>query len=143
MAWTKAKTAILVGIGILLAAGTTTLVVIKAHNATNETDSITTKADAVKESVAAQAGAMKESAFPAAMKFAQDHQDEIPKSIADLKPYLPASTDGMDDDHWQISATGKMTPLLTRGDVILLEQKNVPLGEKRIILYTDGHVERK
>jgi RNA polymerase sigma factor (sigma-70 family) len=132
MTWTKAKMAIVVGMGILLAAGTTTVVVVKTHTATNQRDSI-----------AAQAGVMKESVFPAIMRFAIEHQDEIPKSIVDLKPYLPASNDGMDDDHWQIPATGKLTPLLTRGDVILLEQKNVPQGEKGIILYTDGHVERK
>jgi RNA polymerase sigma factor (sigma-70 family) len=143
MTWTKAKMAIVVGIGILLAAGTTTVVVVKAHTATNQRDSIAAQAGVMKESVAAQAGVMKGSVFPAIARFAIEHQDEIPKSIVDLKPYLPASADGMDDDHWQIPATGKLTPLLTRGDVILIEQKNVPPGEKRIILYTDGHVERK
>ncbi|HEY3856128.1 MAG TPA: sigma-70 family RNA polymerase sigma factor [Verrucomicrobiae bacterium] len=132
MAWSKAKTAIVVGVGILLAAGTTTTVVVKAHTVTNQ-----------RESVAAQAGVLKGSAFPAMVDFAQDHQDEIPKSMADLNRYLPANAGGMDDDHWQISATGKLTPLLTRGDIILIAQKNVPSGKKQIILYTDGHVERR
>jgi len=132
MAWSKAKTAIVAGVVVLLAAGTTTVVVVKTHTAINQRDSI-----------AAQAGVMKESVFQAMMFFAKEHQDEIPKSMADLKPYLPASAEGTDDDHWQISATGKLTPLLTRGDVILVEQRNVLQGKKKIILYTDGHVERK
>ncbi len=132
MTWTKAKMAIVVGMGILLAAGTTTVVVIKTDTAINQ-----------RHAIAAQAGVMKGSVFPAIMKFAQAHQDEIPKSLADFKPYLPANVAGVDDDHWQISASGKLTPLLTRGDVILLEQKSAPPSKKKIILYTDGHVERK
>jgi hypothetical protein len=128
MAWSKAKTAIVVGIGILFTAGTTTIVVVKTQTALNQRDAM-----------AAQTSVMKESAFPAIMKFAQAHQDAIPKSLAELKPYL-TNLDGLDDDHWQISASGKLTPLLARNDVILLQQKNVPPGKLGIIVYTDGHI---
>jgi hypothetical protein len=132
MAWTKAKIAIVASVVVLLAAGTATIVAVKTHSVLNQ-----------KDAMAAQAGVMKESVFPAIMKFAQANQDEIPKSLADLKPYLPANVDGIDDDHWQISAMGKLTPLLTRGDVILLQQKNMPYGKSKIIVYADGHIERK
>jgi hypothetical protein len=93
--------------------------------------------------LAQQIGVIKASAFPAIMFFAQAHQDTIPTSMAELQSYLPTNTVGMDDDHWQISASGKLTPLLTRGDVILLEQKQVPPGAPKIIVYADGHIERK
>jgi len=83
---------------------------------------------------------MRGSVFPAVMQFAKEHQDEIPNSMADLKPYLPADASGVDDDHWQISATGKLTPLLTRGDVVLFQQKDAPPNQQRIIVYADGHV---
>jgi len=84
---------------------------------------------------------MRGSVFPAVMQFAREHQDEIPTSMADLKPYLPADASGVDDDHWQISATGKLTPLLRRGDVILFQQKNVPPDQKqKITVYADGHI---
>jgi RNA polymerase sigma factor (sigma-70 family) len=132
MAWSKAKTAIVIGAVVFLATGTTTLVVVKAQTAVNQ-----------RNSLAAEIGVMREGVFQAVMLFAKDHQDEIPKRMADLKPYLPANVSGVDDDHWRLSATGKMTPLLTRGDVILIEQQHVPPGRKLLILFTDGHVERK
>ena len=132
MAWSKAKTAVVIGAIVFLATGTTTLVVVKAHAVVKQ-----------RNSMAAEAGVMRESVFSAVMFFAREHQDEIPKSMADLKPYLPADASGVDDDHWQISVTGKMTPLLTRGDVILVEQKNVLPGQQKLILYADGHVARK
>ena len=132
MAWSKAKIAIVTGVVMLLAAGTTTIVVVKSLAASNQRDS-----------VAAQTGVLRETVFPAIMKYAQANRDEIPKSVTDLKPFLPANADRIDDDHWQISAGGKMTPLLTRRDVILFEQKNVPTGQRKIIMFTDGHVERK
>lgn len=140
MAWSKTKTAIVIGGVVFLATGTT-LVVVRAHSGANESDSMT--GDSQKNSMVAEMAVMKESVFQAVMLFAKEHQDEIPKSMADLNPYLQANASGVDDDHWQISASGKMTPLLTRGDVILVEQKNVPPSQKRLILYTDGHVARK
>ncbi len=140
MAWTKAKTTIVISAVLLLAAGTTTTLVIRHQHQTRANNSSGTNQ---RNSIAAQVGVMRESVFPAVMFFAKEHQDEIPKSMADLKPYLSTNAAEMDDDHWQISATGKLTPLLTRGDVILLEPKNVPPGQKKFIIYADGHVERK
>ena len=96
-----------------------------------------------RETLTQQMGFIKESVFPAIIKFAQAHQDEIPTSLAEVKPYMPADTMGMDDDYWEISATGKLTPILKRGDIILLEQKQAQPGSSKIIVYADGHIERK
>lgn len=87
--------------------------------------------------------AIKESLFPAVMKFAEAHGDQLPASLADLTPYLSGNSTDMDDGHWQIRAQGKMTPLLSTHNVIFAEQKNVPVGEPRWVIYTDGHAERK
>jgi RNA polymerase sigma factor (sigma-70 family) len=138
MAWTKAKTVIVVGVGVLLVAGTTITVV-----KTNQGE--TQKVGLIEEMpVKGQMSAMKMSVFPAIMKFAQAHQDELPKSLTDLKPYLPASLNGVDDEHWEILQSGKVTPeFVTQRNMILLQQKNVSREKPRIIVYADGHIEYK
>jgi RNA polymerase sigma factor (sigma-70 family) len=138
MAWTKAKAAIVVGVGVLLVAGTTiTIVKLKPVGTQN---TVLMEEMPVKE----QMSAMKMSVFPAILKFAQAHQDELPKSLADLKPYLPASLTGVDDEHWEILQSGKVTPeFVTQRNLILLQQKNVPPEKSKIIVYADGHIEFK
>jgi RNA polymerase sigma factor (sigma-70 family) len=114
MTWTKAKTAIVVGVGVLLVAATTIPVV------------------KTKQGVSEQMSTMKKSVFPAILNFAQAHQDELPKSLAELQPYLPRDLVGIDDEHWEILVSGKMTPqLVSKRDVILLQQKNVPPDKKK------------
>jgi hypothetical protein len=83
---------------------------------------------------------------PAVTKFAAAHQDDLPKTVADLRPYLPPKLAALDDDHWELPSSGKMKPLVTGADAattILLQQKNVPFGKPRIIVYGDGHIEYK
>jgi len=85
-------------------------------------------------------------AHPALMAFAQAHQDELPKTIADVRPYLPPKLAYLDDEHWELPASGKMTPLMngtTASTAILLQQKNLPSDKPKIILYADGHIEYK
>jgi len=138
MAWSKAKTAIVVGVGVLLVAGTTITVVKTKQGGTQ-------KAALIEEMpVKEQMSTMKMSVFPAIMKFAQAHQDELPNSLADLKPYLPASLNGVDDEHWEMLQGGKVTPeFVTQKNLILLQQKNVPPEKSKIIVYADGHIEYK
>lgn len=133
MAWTKTKAAVIAGVVVLLATGTTTVVVVKTHGASFQ----------IKEMMKQKDSAIRTSVFPAIIKFAREHQDEIPKSMAALKPYIPVDAREFDDDHWRISASGKLTPLLVRGDVVLFGQKNVPPGRLKIMVFTDGHIEWK
>ena len=136
MAWTKAKTAIVVGVGVLLVAGITTTVV-KTKQARTQNVALMEEMP-VKE----QMRTMKMSVFPAILKFAQAHQNELPKSLTDLKPYLPASLTGVDDEHWEILQSGKVTPeFVTQRNLILIQQKNVPPEKSKIIVYADGHIE--
>ncbi len=83
---------------------------------------------------------------PAMMKFAEAHQDELPKTVAELKPYLPPKLASLDDEHWELPTTGKMTPLMNGPNAnasILIQQKNVPPNKPKIIVYADGHIEYK
>gem|GEM_PF-3704130 len=85
---------------------------------------------------------MQMTVIPAFIQYAKEHNDDIPNAMADLQPYLPTNTVGMDDEHWEILATGKFTPQLKQKDVILFQQKSVPAGQfgnLKIIAYTDGH----
>ena len=125
MAWTKAKAAIVVGVAALLVAGTVTVTVGEHRSG--------------KAEIMQQMQAIKASVVPAVIQYAQTHQDAIPRSLSELKPYLPANAPALDDDHWEILASGKLTPLLRRSDVVLLQEKNVPSGQPKIIGYTDGH----
>jgi hypothetical protein len=93
-----------------------------------------------------QMGDLKGGFYPAMMKFAQAHQDELPKTIVDLRPYLPKKLAYLDDEHWELLSTGKITPLVNGSDAskaILLQQKNLPPDKAKIIVYADGHIEYK
>jgi hypothetical protein len=80
------------------------------------------------------------------VKFAQEHQDDLPRTVAELKPYLPAQLADLNDEQWEIPATGKMAALLqaerAAGNV-LLQQKNVAANTPRIMVFADGHMEYK
>ena len=154
MAWTKAKTAIVTGVVVLLAAGTTTLVIVKhqhqIHPATNDSRLIkgTNPGDFApdKLSFLAQMKSVKMTVIPAFIQYAKEHDDNIPASMADLQPYLPPETNGITYDDWEILATGKFTPQLRQHDTVLLQQKSVPAGQylnMRIVGYTDGHLEAR
>jgi hypothetical protein len=82
--------------------------------------------------------------YPALSQFAQAHQDDLPKTIADLRPYLPTSLAYLDDEHWELPSTGKMSPLangMNANKAILLQQKGVLPEHPKIIVYGDGHIE--
>ena len=84
--------------------------------------------------------------YPAMMNFAREHQDDLPRTVTELKPYLPAQLSDLNDEQWEIPAAGKWTPL-ARGEgaaaAVLFQQKNIPAGTARIVLLGDGHLEYK
>jgi hypothetical protein len=82
--------------------------------------------------------------YPALVNFAQAHQDDLPKNIAELRPYLPGKLSYLDDEHWNLPASGKMSPLVNgrnANEVILLQEKGVFPERPRIVVYGDGHIE--
>jgi len=150
MAWTKAKTAITAGVIIILATGTATTLVIAKHQHQRPAESPlikgTNPGDFAPDKVSFmnQMGLIKSTVIPALMQYAKEHNDDIPASMADLQPYLPPDTNGINYDNWEILATGKFTPQLKQRNTVLLRQKSVPAGQylnMRIVGYTDGHLE--
>jgi RNA polymerase sigma factor (sigma-70 family) len=132
MAWTKAKTSVVAGTALLLVAGTTTVIVVQHRPGIIRP---------ARTEILSQMQSIKMPVFQAMVQYAQAHQDEIPKRPSELKPYLPADSPVLDEDHWEIIASGKLTPLLKRNDVVWLQEKNKPAGQPRIVGYTDGHLE--
>lgn len=148
MAWTKAKTAIVIGVVAILAAGSvTTLVVEHRHGSgsknppnrigTNPGDFAPAKLSAM-----AHMKSIQMTVIPAFFQYAKDHDDDIPANMADLQPYLPPDTNGINYENWEILANGKLTPQLKQHDVVLIQQKDVPTGQYgnvKMIGYMDGH----
>jgi hypothetical protein len=84
--------------------------------------------------------------YPAFAKFAAAHQDDLPKNLAELRPSLPPKLADLKDDDWELPRRGKMAPLINgnnAANAILLQQRNVPSGRPKIIVYADGHIEYK
>jgi RNA polymerase sigma factor (sigma-70 family) len=144
MAWTKAKTAVATGVILLLVGGSTTMVVVEAKSGKGPLGPFMEK-KRQKDALVEQVGSMR-SVFAAIIEYAHAHQDELPKSFAELNAFLPASIIGMDDDHWEMPVRGKITTLMKRQDLnslVLIQQKNVPPDKAKIIMYMDGSVTYK
>jgi hypothetical protein len=78
----------------------------------------------------------------ALMEFAKAHEDDLPKTIAELKPYLPQKLAYLDDEHWEMPAVGKLSSLMNAKDAnstVFLQEKKP--GKAKIIVYADGHIE--
>ncbi len=83
-------------------------------------------------------------AYPALTQFAQTHQDDLPKTIAELRPFLTPKLAYLDDQHWELPSTGKMGPLANgsgASTTIFLQEKGVLPERPKIIIYGDGHIE--
>ena len=84
--------------------------------------------------------------YPAVAKFAAAHQDDLPKDMAELRPYLPPKLADLKEDDWELPSVGKMSALISASNApnaILLQQRNSPAGRPKIIVYADGHIEYK
>ena len=81
---------------------------------------------------------------PALMEFARQHNDDLPKTVTELKPYLPKPLAYLDDDHWEMPTAGKLTPLMNGKDAsstIFFQEKVTAADKPKIVLYADGHIE--
>ncbi len=81
---------------------------------------------------------------PALRQFALAHQDDLPKTLAELRPFLPAKLAFLDDEHWELPASGKLDPLVNGSEVskaVLLQEKSLLPDRPRVILFGDGHIE--
>jgi hypothetical protein len=84
------------------------------------------------------------SLHPALMEFARTHEEELPKTVAELRPYLPKQLDYLDDEKWEMPASGKLTLLMNATNAnttIFLQERDVAPGKAKIVVYADGHIE--
>lgn len=130
MAWTKMKTTVLVSAVAVLAMGTVTVITFSDHGPWRVTQ-LRERVDSMR------------AVLPAVVAFAEAHQDQIPTSMEELKPYLPADLEDMGDAHWEILVSGNLTTLAKQSNLdrtLLLRQKNIPSGKAGIVVYADGSV---
>src|SRR4051794_17135339 len=81
---------------------------------------------------------------PALIEFARAHDDDLPKSLVELRSCLPKQLAYLDDEHWELPAAGKLTVLMNAKDAntsVFLQEKNVAAGQAKIVVYADGHIE--
>jgi len=84
------------------------------------------------------------SLHPALMEFARTHDDDMPKTVAELRPYLPKQLAYLDDEKWEMPAAGKLSLLMNASNAnttIFLQEKNIAADKPKIIVYADGHIE--
>jgi hypothetical protein len=145
----KKKTLVAIAIAaVLIIVGTAVILQITAPSNGGSSSSITplgglfNRATAVSR-LKQQMGDLRE-VFPALATFAREHQDDWPKTIAELRPYLPAKLAALDDQHWEFVTSGKLATLTSSSNAAnqaLLQEKNTPSGKSRIVIYVDGHIE--
>jgi RNA polymerase sigma factor (sigma-70 family) len=134
MAYKKAM-AIAVGTAVALLIGGTTAVVVKeTQTGRGPLGSVLTQ----KKALMAQMDSLKPVSH-AVRAFAREHQNQLPQTINQFQRYLPENV-RLDDEHWEMMATGKVTPQLLNQNPILLQQKNIAPGKAKIILYLDGSI---
>lgn len=140
MAYKKATTAA-VGIVLFLLISGTTMIVIESESGHGPIGALIEK-KRQKDALMKQMDSMIP-VHAAIWTFAHAHQDELPKNVAQIQPYLSMTIAGFDDEQWEIVASGKITTELLKQNGILLQQKNRPPNTAKIIMYVDGSISYK
>ena len=131
MAWTKEKTTFGVAAAVILAAGAASTLAFKTKPP---------EAGAGRVQPSKQMNPTRDSIAPALRRYAKEHHGELPDSLSDLQSYLPPNS-GIDGEHWDWLASGKLLYQLTHKNAILFQQKNAPSGQMKLACCTDGHFE--
>jgi len=143
MAWTKVKTAVAAGAVLILAAGTTTVIVknsshprrVKLEPTPSKEEAFRREAESAKRINQAKQWAM------GCLLFAGDHRNELPKSFEQLTPHVA----GLSDSNWEIVSSGNLNSFADPSKTILLREKGSrqsPDGEfVKTYAFADGHVD--
>lgn len=82
--------------------------------------------------------------WPAMNQYAQGHHGILPTNLVELRPYLPANLARLSDERWEMPSGGQpAAPVMQRSDAVLLQQKDIPANQPKIVVYGDGHIEYK
>ena len=146
MAWTKAKTAVVAGAILILAAGTTTVIVKNSGHQSQAKSPLPPEAEESfqRESIV-RMNQSKQWAL-ASILYANDRQNQLPDNFQQLKTYLPKA--GLSDSNWEIVSGGNLNSFVNSSQnsrIILLREKAArqsPDGKYvKAYAFVDGHVE--
>jgi len=140
MAWTKVKTAAVAGIVLILAAGTTTVIVKNyGHHERAKSQWTPAEKESFKQAAIARLTQSKQWAMDCIM-FADKHQNRLPKSFEDLKDNASG-----DFSNWEIVSGGDWKSFTNPSKTILLREKEStqsPNGNFiKAYAFADGHAE--
>jgi RNA polymerase sigma factor (sigma-70 family) len=143
MAWTKAKTAVVAGAVLILAAGTTTVIVKNSgHHSQVKLQPNPTAEESFQRESTVRINQSKQWAL-AFIMFANVHQNQLPKNFEQLKTYLPKG--GLSDSNWEIVSGGNLNSFVNPSQTILLREKESrpsPDGKfVKIYALADGSVQ--
>jgi RNA polymerase sigma factor (sigma-70 family) len=144
MAWTKAKTAVVAGIVLVLATGTTTMIVKYHHNHLQPKLEWTTTD---KQSFEAETRRLVNQAKMSGLScflFAGDHHNQWPKNFVELKAARPECE--LSDADWEFMSGGNRNNFANPSQTILFREKQPrpsPDGKfLRIYALADGSVQQ-
>jgi hypothetical protein len=141
MAWTKAKAAVVAGVAVILATGTTTVMVRHLeHSSRARLDPTPANEGAFQRESMQRLNQGKQWGL-AFRLFAGDHGGQLPTSIAQLKSYAP----GVSDLNWEIVSGGNLDSIGDPGKTILMRNKKSrqsPAGRfYQEYVFADGSVQ--
>ena len=119
MAWTKAKTTVVAGVVLILAAGTTTMIV-KNHGHHSRVKLQWTPAEKAmfQGETSRSINESKQWAL-ACIMFADDHRNQLPKNFEQMKTYVR----GLSSSNWEIVSGGNLNSFADTSKTILLQEK--------------------
>ena len=144
MAWTKAKTAVVAGAVLILAAGTTTVIVKNSgHHRPVKLQWTPAEEESFQQESVARMNQSKQWAL-ASIMFADDHRNQLPDNFEQLKTYVRS----LSSSNWEIVSGGNMNSFVNPSQnsrIIILREKESrqsPDGKfVKAYAFVDGHAE--
>jgi len=142
MAWTKAKTTVVAGAVLILAAGTTTVIVKNSnHQSRTKLQQTPAENDFFEVETSKRINQAKQWAI-AFIMYANKHQNQLPENFAELKTNAPKE---VSNSNWEIVSGGNWKNFANPSQTILLREKESrrsPDGKfVKIYALADGRVQ--
>ena len=142
MAWTKAKTTVVAGAVLILAAGTTTVIVKNSnHQSRTKLQQTPAENDFFEAETSKRINQAKQWAI-AFIMYANKHQNQLPENFEDLKTNAPKE---VSNSNWEIVSGGDWKKFANPSQTILLREKESrrsPDGKfVKIYALADGRVQ--
>jgi len=148
MAWTKMKTAVIAGAVLILAAGTTTVIVIdRAGHAPIKLVWTSAEVESYKQETTVRMNQSKLWAL-ACIMFASDHGGRLPDNFDQLKSYAVGNNGqkiSLSSSNWELVSAGSLSGMSNPSQTILLREiksRQSPDGKfVKVYALADGHVQ--